>query len=421
MIRHLLKLVWHRKRANALVMIEIFFSFLIVFAVVTMAVSMLRRWNAPLGYEWRNVWVVNVEQGSTMPHNMSSSHTEPDSPTTIDPKLLDEAQLLDRVSRELRGLPQIAGVAADSMPAYSNGTWTSDLGDKSHGTDVTADFASDDFARVMNLKVLRGRWFQPDDEAADFMPIVVDADAANAMFGSIDRAVGEKMPAGGFQADPSSPKEMRIVGVIAPYRKAGELSGPETRMAFFRWSVLKPQSPEVGTIVLAVRPGTPASFEAELSNRLHAIAPDASVRIRRMEQMRRLNLRIRFTPLAVLTIVALFLICMVGLGLTGVLWQTVTRRMREIGLRRALGASGAGVRAQVMGEVALLATLAVALGVVIVLQLPLLGFMQLVTPAEFTAGFVSALAVIYGITLLCGAYPSWLASRIEPAEALRYE
>jgi ABC-type antimicrobial peptide transport system permease subunit len=34
---------------------------------------------------------------------------------------------------------------------------------------------------------------------------------------------------------------------------------------------------------------------------------------------------------------------------------------------------------------------------------------------------VAALAVIYAITLLCGAYPSWLASTIDPAEALRYE
>jgi putative ABC transport system permease protein len=419
MIRHLLKLVWHRKRANALVMVEIFFSFLIVFAVVTMAVSMLRRWRAPLGYGWRNVWVVKI-QNST-PYKVSSSQTDPSAPTTVDPKLLADAQLLDRVSRELKSLAEIGGVATDAMPAYSNGEWTSELGDKNHRTDVTADYASDDFARVMDLKVLRGRWFKPEDEAADFLPLVIDADAANAMFGSIDNALGQKLPGEGFRADANSPRELRVVGVIAPYRKSGELGGPETRMVFFRWSVFKPQTPEVMTVVVTVKPGTPASFEAALNDRLHAISPDATFRIRRMDQMRRLNLRIRFTPLAVLAVVALFLICMVGLGLTGVLWQTVTRRMREIGLRRALGASGAGVRRQVMGEVALLATLAVAVGVVIVLQLPLLGFMHLVTAGEFTAGFVSALAVIYGITLLCGAYPSWLASRIEPAEALRYE
>src|SRR5260221_118369 len=186
------------------------------------------------------------------------------------------------------------------MAAYSNGSWPADVGPKGHRLDVTADFASDDFARVMKLKVLRGRWFQPDDEGANFLPMVVDADVAMAMFGKLD-VVGTKLPAEGFRADPSSPKDMRVVGVIAPYRKAGELSS-ETRMVFFRSSFLKPQTPETQTIVLAVRPGTPPSFATELS-----------------------------------------------------------------------------------------------------------------------AGFPGALGVTYAITLLCGAYPSWLASRIEPADALRYE
>lgn len=419
MIRHLLKLVWHRKRANALVMAEIFFSFLVVFAVVTMAVSMVRRWNAPLGFEWRNVWVVNVQ--NALPRGVSGTNLSTAPPSKIDPALLADAQLIDRLSRELRALPQIAVVASDAMPAYSNAEWTSDIGPKGRRSDVTCDFASDDYARVMHLKVLRGRWFRPEDDAADYLAMVLDADAAKSMFGSADAALGQKLDAEGFRADPSSPRELRVVGVIAPYRKSGELGGPATKMVFFRSSLTKPQTPEVKTLVLAVQPGTPASFESELSNRLHAIAPDVVFRIQRMDQMRRLNLRTRFTPLAALAVVALFLISMVALGLTGVLWQTVTRRMREIGLRRALGASGAGVRGQVLAEVALLATLAVVVGVVIVLQLPLLGFMHLVTPGEFSAGFFTALAVIYGITLLCGAYPSWLASRIEPAEALRYE
>ena len=42
-------------------------------------------------------------------------------------------------------------------------------------------------------------------------------------------------------------------------------------------------------------------------------------------------------------------------------------------------------------------------------------------PEVFTAGIATALAVIYGVTLLSGLYPSWLASRLEPAEALRHE
>jgi ABC-type antimicrobial peptide transport system, permease component len=179
--------------------------------------------------------------------------------------------------------------------------------------------------------------------------------------------------------------------------------------------------PDVRTLLVRVRPGTPASFEAEFNQRLHAIAPDNVFRIRRMEQMRKDGLRIRTVPLIVLAVIATFLISMVALGLTGVLWQSVTRRMREIGLRRALGASACGVRRQILGEVALLSTLAMVVGVVVVLQLPLLGVFSVVSIPEFAAGVLVALAVIYTITLLCGAYPSWLASPVQPAEALHYD
>ena len=70
---------------------------------------------------------------------------------------------------------------------------------------------------------------------------------------------------------------------------------------------------------------------------------------------------------------------------------------------------------------AILTTLALIVGVIVVAQLPLLGIFQLVSPASFTIGLAGALATIYGLTLLCGLYPSWLAGRVQPAQALHYE
>lgn len=412
MIRHLLKLVWHRKRANALVMAEIFISFLIVFVVVTLGVSMITRWRAPLGFAWQNVWTVNVINVAAGP----DGKTEPADAAT------------DRLMRELRAMPQIEAVGADAMVAYSSSEWTSSIGDEKRRVETTVDIATDDYAKVMKLNVLRGRWFRREDDALNYTPIVVDRDAAMAMFGTID-VVGKKISEGGLATEKTD--DRRVIGVIAPYRKAGEFSGV-TNMVFLRKSLTAAPAtttvsgrmsdgPEVRTIVIAVRPGTSPAFEAKLSDHLHSVALNVSFRIKRMEQMRRLTTRQSVTPLVVLSVIALFLISMVALGLTGVLWQTVTRRMREIGLRRALGATGRGVRSQVLAEVALLATLAVVVGLVVIVQLPLLGVMHFITTAELTAGLAGALAVIYVITLLCGAYPSWLASKIEPAEALRYE
>ena len=47
MIKHLLKLVWNRKRANALIVAEIFISFLVLFAVLAASITFAARWNEP--------------------------------------------------------------------------------------------------------------------------------------------------------------------------------------------------------------------------------------------------------------------------------------------------------------------------------------------------------------------------------------
>jgi putative ABC transport system permease protein len=128
-------------------------------------------------------------------------------------------------------------------------------------------------------------------------------------------------------------------------------------------------------------------------------------------------------PLTVLSVLAGFLLMMVTLGLTGVVWQSVIVRLREFGLRRAAGASGASVRRQVFAEMAVMTSFATLVGTIVVGQLPFLPLPEdLVVPTPVFVGAVAlAAAAIYCLTLACGWYPSRLAARIPPADALRYE
>ena len=398
MIRHLLKLVWHRKRANALVAVEIFFSFLVIFAVVTGGIALFSGWRQPLGYEWKNVWMISIGGG---PDDVMATGDDP------------MRETIARVLQEAKTFPQVAGAGLSSMPPLSGmiseGVWS--VGGRRFN--LTRDEVTDGFAGALQLKVLRGRWFNANDDALDYRPVVVDSDLAEAMFGSAD-PIGQKF-------DETEGLVYRVVGIVPPYRKSGEFSAPHVNMVFFRKSLTKVNGHIPNHLLVRVRPGTPAEFEAQLMDHLHRVMPDVSMDMRRLDQMRDSANRVRTTPIAVGGIIALFLISMVALGLTGVLWQNVTRRTRELGLRRAVGASATGVRRQVLAEVALLATLAVIVGLVVVLQLPLLGVFAVFTPPVFTTGIIVALVVIYGITLASGLYPSWLASRLTPAEALRYE
>ena len=57
MLKHLFKLIWKRKKMYSLMMFEIFFSFLILFAVWTLGIYNYRNYAQPSGLETDNVWV----------------------------------------------------------------------------------------------------------------------------------------------------------------------------------------------------------------------------------------------------------------------------------------------------------------------------------------------------------------------------
>jgi len=120
-------------------------------------------------------------------------------------------------------------------------------------------------------------------------------------------------------------------------------------------------------------------------------------------------------------VIAVFLIIMVGLGLVGVLWQSVTRRTREWGLRRAVGAPGGEVRHQVLGELLALTTVAAAAGSLVFIQLPFFEAFPSVPWSTYLLGLVVSMLGMYLFVIICGLYPSWLATRVQPAEALQYE
>jgi putative ABC transport system permease protein len=60
MLLHLMKLIWNRKRSNALLIIEIFLAFLVVFAVAAGAIQTLDLYLRPLGFDWHEVWSIQA-------------------------------------------------------------------------------------------------------------------------------------------------------------------------------------------------------------------------------------------------------------------------------------------------------------------------------------------------------------------------
>ena len=154
---------------------------------------------------------------------------------------------------------------------------------------------------------------------------------------------------------------------------------------------------------------------------LNAVAPGWSFNVQPLTKMRKAQFTQKLAPLGIIALIAGFLLLMVGFGLLGVLWQNVTRRTGEIGLRRALGAQAHAVYLQILIEILVVATIGVAIGTLVVLQFPLLGIDQDITVMTYVVAILLSAAVIYALAAVCGLYPGWLASRIRPAAALHYE
>ncbi len=174
-------------------------------------------------------------------------------------------------------------------------------------------------------------------------------------------------------------------------------------------------------LLIKLRPGTPADFEERLTERAQRVAPDWSFRVKPLAQARESSFRLKIAPLAVGGVVAFFLLLMVGLGLLGVLWQNLLQRTREIGLRRATGASRQAVHRQILLEQLLLTTLGVILGTILVIQIPVLDLAGFISTRIFVGGLLVAAGSMYLLSMLCAFYPSTVAARVPPAEALRYE
>ena len=112
---------------------------------------------------------------------------------------------------------------------------------------------------------------------------------------------------------------------------------------------------------------------------------------------------------------------MVVLGLIGIVWQDVVRRTQEIGLRRTAGASAARVRRQLVVEVLVVGLFGIAIGTAVAVQFPLLELVAQIDWASAAPALALSAAAILVLAGLAAFYPAWLASRREPADALRYE
>jgi putative ABC transport system permease protein len=400
MFRHLLRPIWKRKSRNLMLSLEILLTFLVVFAIAAAGSRLYQLYRLPTGFGYASVWSVQIEQ-----------------PDDNGPK--NDAVLYDKFKHGLQALPEVESVAFSNFSPYQNATWHTQYYLPGSGVGTESDLmqVSDDFFATLDMALVEGRWFSSADEGAAQLPVVVNRRFAQAMFpgqSALGKVISDGKPG-------SKERQMyKVTGVIEDFRNHGEFMSP-TNFLISRFSPLSGKD-GVSTILLKVKPGTERNFEAKLSEQLKLVRNDWSYRISPLGDLRKGQLQEILSPLMVLAVIAAFLLLMVGFGLFGVLWQSTTRRIPEIGLRRAAGATAGNIYRQIIVEQLLLTSLAMVVGLVLLVQLPITGILgENLSWGLFLASALVSTSVMALVSVLCALYPAWRASRLSPVQALHYE
>lgn len=388
MIRHLFLIIWNQKRRNFGLILEIFFSFLVLFAVLTFIIEKYTYFRQPLGFEYKNIWAIYQDTKGAPKEEVFA--------------------VQEQISNALKTFPEVIDFtfSNSNIPYGSSRSITSiRKGDEEIDADVfTVD---ENFAKTLNMPIVEGRWFEPADRSAGYTPIIINGELKEAAFGE-EKAAGQFLES--YGNDP-----LKIVGVIDQYKYRGEFVKPFR--GFFR---LTDTSFAVRSLLLHVRPGAGADFEERLNKRLDQIASNWSFGISYLDESRKNTLRETRIPMLVFMIISGFLVFNVALGLFGVLWYNINKRKQEIGIRRALGASKAGIGGQFVGEVLVIATLSLALGTFFAVQFPLLKVFNIQGGVYFLS-IAASIVLIYVIAFVCSLYPSSQAAKLQPAIALHAE
>lgn len=392
MFKHLFKLIWNKKKQNFLFLSEILVSFLVIFAVFSLLTFYYLNYIKPNGFESEKVWSVSFSR------NTKISSTD------------SVTMFYEQVRRSLKALPQIEELSFTSANfPYSNTHSTTGITYKGKKIDRINNYmVEDDYSKVLGMSMLEGRWFTKED--IDPKSVVINSTLRQAMFGDT-KAVG--MSVGNDDG-----KEMwKVIGVVADLKADGDYQ-PAGNSFYKRLDTGSLKS--IGHILLKVSPDADAAFESRLSKFLARTIRNSNTEIKHMEDTREAKNANTIMPIIICTTIAGFLIINVALGLFGVLWYNINQRRGEIGLRRAIGATGFSVSFQLVTESLMLATLSIIAGSFFALQFPLLNVFNIAASVYLIALLLSVI-FIYLLVILCSLYPGRQAAAIRPAIALHEE
>jgi putative ABC transport system permease protein len=277
---------------------------------------------------------------------------------------------------------------------------------------VDQRYISPDYFQTMGIPLLRGRLFTPnDDERAERVTIINRAMAERYWPNAspIDRRVR-------LQAGFDSASWFRIVGVVDNVRHIALSREPVDEMYH---PYAQAAVPTFAVVVKTM--GAPESAVPTIRASVQAVDPNLPVYdVRTMADRIAGSFAQTRGTMLLLLVTATLAAALAGVAIYGSIWYSVSQRIREIGIRLALGATRTSICADVLRKAVWLTCIGTALGMAgSAAAGRLLASLLFETKATDPATYAEVALTLFALTIAAALGPAWRATRVDPMTALR--
>jgi putative ABC transport system permease protein len=274
------------------------------------------------------------------------------------------------------------------------------------------------YEQIRNLVILSGRFFDKQDSQAHNKVGVIGPKLAIQLYGSEESSLGRTVKLNGLP--------FTIIGIFRERVDTLEQSEVTENTMLIPYTVIRyfQETPIVKQIFFSA---SDASLVVPITAQVQRVIQsrhrqESVYSVRNLTQLVSMADKIATSMTLVLLAVSLVVLLVSGIGIMNIMLATVSARIREIGIRKAMGATNREIRFQFLSEAILISLIGGVLGIVIGLAIPF--SVRFFTAYRIPISGLSAIIAIVVSSLvgiLFGTLPAIRASQLDPVESLRYE
>ncbi len=402
MIRLFFKSLWNNKRRNILVFIELFMISFVLVNLTLYLDNMLAIYRIKNCYDTQNVILADISK-----KNPESEKIAEVSFQNLK-KVFGSNSFVESVSISTNAVPYNYNISTNGFNYDST-----EIGMANREVDI-------DYGRVMKVVPLKGRWFDETDLGKAVHPIIISTEVNEKYFKG--NAVGERIFEKNSRTNITTYYE--IIGVVERFKR-NDIEAPYPTAFILKDSVKAGSNWQTSVLILTKENKTKDMMAIAESQVYSTLNPE-SWTISSLNSLDNMRLQVNnenYQRKYLTVIIALFVLINIFLGTIGILWYNTNLRIHEIGIKRALGSTGRGIKRLLVTENLVIAAAGLLIVLLIVLQIPMIALSrgETLEPGVMLSSIIISVVSMIILVFLSTWIPATIASKIRPAIALKTE